>query len=80
MVDSVPPIDLQACMTYAPSAGLYIDPIKLLQFFNSRAILLAERTASPKLDATTTELLRGHRQETLALQAELKKVIKHAPS
>lgn len=71
-------VNLDQCMVYAPSSGLYIDPIKLLQYLDERAILLAERTAKPRLDAIETELLRGHRQETLALQTELKKVIKNA--
>jgi hypothetical protein len=73
-------IGLNTCVTYAPSAGLYIDPIKLLQYLEERAILLAERTATPRTDALTTELLRGHRQEILALQTELRKVIKNAPT
>jgi len=69
--------DFSQCVTYAPTAGVYIDPIKLLQYLDRRAILLAERTATPSLDAIKTELLRGHRQETLALKAQLKKVIKN---
>ena len=71
-------INLDQCIVYSPSSGLYIDPIKLLQYLDKRATLLAERTAKPRLDAIETELLRGHRQETLALQTELKKVIKNA--
>ena len=79
MNEELPEISLKECMTYAPSAGLYIDPIKLLQYLNKRAILLAERTAKPRLDMAATELLRGHRQEALALELELKKVIKKCP-
>ncbi len=78
--DTVTTPNLSGCMTYAPTSGLYIDPIKLLQYLGERAILLAERTAQPKLDAVSTELLRGHRQEALALLTELKKVIKNAQS
>ena len=74
------PINLAQCIVYAPSPGLYIDPIKLLQYLDERAILIAERTAKPRLDILTTELLRGHRQETLALHTELKKVIKNGPT
>jgi len=71
-------IPFAECIVHSPSSGLYIDPIKLLQYLDKRAILLAERTAKPRLDAIETELLRGHRQETLTLQTELKKVIKNA--
>ena len=78
--DTVPTLSLFGCVTYAPTSGLYIDPIKLLQYLDKRAILLAERTAKPKLDMVSTELLRGHRQEALALLTELKKVIKNAPT
>lgn len=79
-MDNTPaPMDLSACITYAPSTGPYIDPVKLLQLVNRRAILLAERTATPRLNATETELLRGHRLEALALKAQLEKVIKNAP-
>ncbi len=78
--DIIPTPGLFECLVYAPSSGLYIDPIKLLQYLDRRAILLAERTAQPKLDAIATELLRGHRQEILALQTELQKVIKNAQS
>ncbi len=76
--DTVPTANLSECVTHSPSSGLYIDPIKLLQYLDERAILLAERTAQPRLDAISTELLRGHRQEALALLTELKKVIKNA--
>ena len=72
-----PPIDLSPCITFAPSAGAHIDPIKLLKYLDNRAILLAERTAKPGTSAVQTELLRGHRQEVLALQAELIKVTKN---
>jgi len=75
--DTIPVLDFSKCLTYAPTSGLYIDPNKLLQYLSERAILLAERTAQPKLDAASTELLRGHRQEALALLTELKKVIKN---
>lgn len=78
MSDNLPDIDLANCITYAPTTGLYIDPIKLLQYLDERAILLAERIAKPRLDAIATELLRGHRLEALTLQTELKKVIKNA--
>ena len=74
--DTVPTIDLSQCLV-STASGLYIDPNKVLQYLSERAILLAERTAQPKLDAVTTELLRGHRQEALALLTELKKVIKN---
>ena len=79
MEQSIPYADLKDCVTYSPGTGVYIDPIKLLQYVDRRAILLAERTAKPRLDATDTELLRGHRQEALALKAQLMKVIKNAP-
>ena len=78
MSDNSPSIDLSSCITYAPSTGAYIDPIKLLQYLDNRAILLAESTAQPGLPADKTELLRGHRQEALALQDQLKKVINNA--
>jgi len=74
--DTVPTIDLSQCLV-STASGLYIDPNKVLQYLSERAILLAERTAQPKLDAVTTELLRGHRQEAIALLNELKKVIKN---
>ena len=74
--DTVPTIDLSQCLV-STASGLYIDPNKVLQYLSERAILLAERTAQPKLDVVTTELLRGHRQEALALLTELKKVIKN---
>lgn len=75
--DTIPNPDLSQCLTLTTS-GLYIDPNKVLQYLSERAILLAERTAQPKLDVVSTELLRGHRQEALALLTELKKVIKNA--
>ena len=78
--NTIPAPDLSKCLAFAPTSGLYIDPIKVLQYLDERAILLAERTAQPKLDAISTELLRGHRQEALALLTELKKVIKNAQS
>ena len=80
MHNPIPVIDLSSCITYAPSSGAYIDPIKMLQYLNNRAILLAERTAKPGLPADQTELLRGHRQEVLALQDQLNKVINNAPT
>jgi len=76
--NAIPTMELSKCMALAPTSGLYIDPIKVLQYLDERAILLAERTAQPKLDALSTELLRGHRQEALAFLNELKKVIKNA--
>ena len=78
MNEAVPILALSETMTYAPSAGLYIDPILLLQYLDKRAILLAEHTAKPRLDALATELSRGQRLETLTLLTELEKVIKNA--
>ncbi len=78
MMKNMPTVKLTKCITYATGTGLYIDPMMLLQYLDERAILLAERIAEPALDAVTTELLRGHRQEALALHTELKKVIQNA--
>ncbi len=75
--NTIPTLDLSQCVGFATS-GLYIDPIKVLQYLDKRAILLAERIAQPKLDAISTELLRGHRQEALALHNEIRKVTKNA--
>ena len=79
MNESAPAVDLQDCIAYS-TAGLHIDPVKLLKYLDRRAILLAERTAKPRLDAIATELLRGHREEVLAFTIQLKKVIENAPS
>lgn len=71
--------DLFECLIRAPDTGLHIDPVKLLQYMEKRAILLAVRTAAPKLDAMATEGLRGRREETLTLITQLKEVIENAP-
>lgn len=77
-MSTAPPIDLTPLLTYDSAAVPHIHAVKLLQYLEQRAILLAERTAEPRLDSTSTELLRGHRQEVLAFKAQIEKVMKNA--
>lgn len=50
----------------------YIDPGQFLIYLENRARLLAEKTAEPGLDQSTTELLRGERTALLLLHREIK--------
>lgn len=64
---------------YAPQEGKYIDPIKLLQYLERYAIIFAEQTAKPGLDATKTELARGQRLAYLALRKLIEEEMTHVP-
>lgn len=71
--------ELPDCFSTIPKEGKHIDPVKLLQFLSARATVLAERTAVPGKDQTSTELLRGQRYEALWLRENITKVLDDAP-
>lgn len=70
---------LHEAFIYAPQEGKYIDPIKLLQYLEQYAIIFAEQTAKPGLDATKTELARGQRLAYLALRKLINEELAHVP-
>lgn len=64
---------------FTTQQGKYIDPVKLLRYVDQCAIIYAEQTAKPGLDATKTELARGQRLAYLDLRKQIEEEINNEP-
>lgn len=70
--------ELQKVFVLHPAEGKYIDPVKLLQYLERFATILAEHTAIPGLEPVKTELARGQRLNCLAMIQAIKEEMSHA--
>lgn len=70
--------ELRNVFVLHPAEGKYIDPVKLLQYLEGFATILAEHTATPGLEPVKTELARGQRLNCLALIQAITEEMSHA--
>lgn len=70
--------ELKSCFYLGPREGKHIDPVKLLQYLERYANILAEHIATPGLDAVKTELVRGQRLHCLVLAKSIKEEMNNA--
>ena len=76
MTSSIPAFP-EGVFKSGPTTALHIDPVQLLQKLQNDVMILDERIATPGLDHSKTEYLRGIRTMTKVLLTQIAQEIEN---